>query len=220
MLISHSHQFLFIHIPKAAGSSIRQALLPYAHDVTGHWMNRLLALFGIHVNHFTHYKSKLFREHSTAAEVRRQLPHQVYESFFKFAFVRNPWDLLVSSYHYLRRNEAHHRHGLVMRLHRFEEYVDYELRRNRVLQKPFVTDDNGELIVDFVGRFESLHEDFAFVAQTLGIPVRLGHFNKSEHSDYRSYYNDRLIELVVEHFRDDIEMFGYAFDDGRRRAAA
>ena len=54
----------------------------------------------------------------------------------------------------------------------------------------------------------------------LGIPVRLTHFNKSERPDYRSYYNDRLIELVAEHFRDDIEMFGYTFDDGRRLVAA
>lgn len=219
MIVSYSHQFLFIHVPKTAGASIHQALLPYAHDTTNHWMNRFLRLFGIHVNHFTHYKAKLFRGHSTAGEVRSQLPRHVYDNFFKFAFVRNPWDLLVSYYHYIRRKQTHHRHGHVLRLQSFEEYVDYEVRRNRVSQKRFVTDENGEILVDFIGRFESLREDFAYVAQSLRIPARLDHFNKSEHRDYRSYYNDHLIELVAEHFREDIEMFGYTFDDARRKAA-
>jgi hypothetical protein len=84
----------------------------------------------------------------------------------------------------------------------------------------FVTDADGELLVDFVGRFESLREDFGHVCRTLGLNLRLPHANKSAHRDYRTCYNDRTAELVGTHFRQDVERFGYTFDGVRLARAA
>lgn len=182
-------------------------------------MNRLLGLIGIHVNHFAPHRWKLFREHTTADQARRLLPRQVYNDLFKFAFVRNPWDLLVSYYHYLLRSTGHHRHRRVKRLGGFEDYVRYEARRGKFSQKQFLTDRRGNLLVDFVGRFESLATDFCYVCRVLGISAALPHVNRTPHQDYRSYYDKRTIELVAWHFREDIELFGYEFDGMRRSAA-
>jgi hypothetical protein len=220
VIISYSHRFIFIHVPKTAGMSISGALAPYAHRTEHMLVNRLLALVGIHVNHYAHYKQKRFRLHTAARIVRRHLPARVYDDFFKFAFVRNPWDRLVSQYHYILRSRTHHRHRLVTSMSGFQEYVRYELRRNKPLQKDVVTDRRGRLIVDFVGRYERLERDFAAVCRTLNIEAVLPHVNRTLHRDYRCYYDPPTIERVASHFREDIDFFGYTFDDGLTRAAA
>jgi hypothetical protein len=74
-----------------------------------------------------------------------------------------------------------------------------------------LVDDNGELLMDFVGRYENLQDDFNSLRAKLGITQTLPHLNKSNHRDYRSYYNDHTQQLVAEHFKADIELFGYSF---------
>jgi len=212
VIISYSHRFLLIHIPRTAGSSIHQALAPYAHNPQRLWVNRLLGLVGIHVNHFVPYQWKRFRGHSTARHLQAQLPREVFQGLFKFAFVRNPWDLMVSYYHYLLQTPSHHRHKRVKRLGGFAQYLLYELRDRKFEQSRFLTDRCGGLVMDYVGRFETLREDFAHVCRVLEIPFALPHANRSAHRDYRSYYNDQTIDLVAEHCRTDIELFGYSFD--------
>ena len=91
MRISYSHNFIFIHVPKTAGFSVVTALAPYIHDSSGHWMNSALDKIGIHVNYWTHYRNKRFRPHASARQVQRQLPRDVYDAMYKFAFVRNPF---------------------------------------------------------------------------------------------------------------------------------
>lgn len=86
------------------------------------------------------------------------------------------------------------------------------MEKDKHLQKEFLTDRDGKLMVDFVGRFENLQEDFRHVCKTIGIECSLPHVNRSQHVDYRTYYNDKTIQLVYEHFKEDIEMFGYAFE--------
>jgi hypothetical protein len=220
VIVSYSHRFIFIHVPKAAGMSIDGALAPYAHRTEHVLVNRLLALVGIHVNHYTSHRWKRFRRHVTARTVRRHLPARVYNDFFKFAFVRNPWDRIVSQYHYILRNRTYHRHRLVTSMSDFREYVGYELSRNKPRQRDFVTDRRGRLIVDFVGRYERLDRDFAAVCRTLNVEAVLPHVNRTSHRDYRCYYDPPTIERVASHFRKDIDFFGYTFDDGLTRAAA
>ncbi len=220
MVISHSHRFIFIHIPKTAGSSVTRALAGFAEPPVQAWVHGLLRQVGIHVNYFGPVQWKQFRTHSTAAVLKRHLPEQVYSDFFKFAFVRNPWDRLVSSYYYLLNNRMHHRHRRVCSLRDFEEYVNYEAWRNKMSQTAFLVQPDGRLIVDFVGRFETLREDFAHVGRVLKLDVSLPHINRTLHRDYRSYYTDRTARLVAEYWREDIEMFGYTFDGPRRVRAS
>jgi len=110
MLISHRHGFAFIHVPKTGGTSVARALWRHADHADGYWANRCLALIGIHVNHYAPVAMRKFRPHTPAEELRRNLPAGVFEGLFTFAFVRNPWDLLVSYYHFLRDAEGHGDH--------------------------------------------------------------------------------------------------------------
>jgi len=150
--------------------------------------------------------------HVTASELRNELPQEVYETFFKFAFVRNPWDWQVSLYHFMRQQSDHHQHDLIAEMN-FEDYIVWRCNHDLHLQAEFVTDKEGNLIVDFVGRFESLQEDFDSICQQIGLPqLGLPHINRSHRrQDYRSYYNDRTRRLVETYFQRDIEIFGYSF---------
>ena len=225
MLISHRHRFAFIHVPKTAGSSVAFALWPHTDHVDGYWANRWLDRIGIHVNHYAPYHLKKFRTHTPAAILQRQLPADVFADLFKFTFVRNPWDLLVSSYHYLLANGRHHRRRHASRLRSFADYAAYEICRGKMSQTALLTGRDGRLLVDFVGRFESLTSDFAFICQVLDLEASLPRANATRHRDYRSFYDDRLAEDVGRFFAADAERFGYAFDDAaatpaRRHAAA
>lgn len=228
MLISHHHAFAFIHVPKTGGSSIAHALWSYADHVDHYWANRCLARIGIRVNHYAPVRLRKFRPHTAAAELRRNLPAGMFERLFTFAFVRNPWDLLVSYYHFLSDAQGHpdhasHRRRRASRLPDFEAYVRYEIRRGKVSQARMVTDRRGRVLVNFLGRYESLRTDFALACSRIGIDATLGRANASARGDYRDYYTDRLAALVRDHFAEDVERFGYEFaaaaaPPGRRAA--
>jgi hypothetical protein len=222
MLISHTHRFAFVHVPKTGGCSIRRALSRHGDRVMGYWMNRWLDRIGIHVNHVAPYRQKRFRMHTAAETLRRQVPAHVFDGLFKFAFVRNPWDLLVSHYLFVGSTPRHHRHRRVAGLGSFEHYVDWELRRGKISQSRMLCDRHGALLVDYVGRFESLHRDFADVCRRLGLETTLPHVNRTsvrDRADWRTYYSPALAARVAEHFAEDIERFGYRFEAGHRQAA-
>lgn len=211
MLMSLEKQFLFVHVTKAAGSSIRTVLEPYCVNPRDYFINRALEAVGRRVNRFGPFPRHRFRLHDTAETARRSLPRDVFERFFKFAFVRNPWDRMVSMYAYLLARPDHHRHRLVVSLGGFEEYLRMELNRGYPTQMASLADRQGRLLVDFVGRFERLEEDFATICQKLGIAGRLGHRNGSVHAPYQEMYTPVTRELVARYFAPDIEQFGYEF---------
>jgi len=212
MLLSHRHRFAFLHVPKTAGSSVAFALWPHADHVDGYWANRWLDQIGIHVNHYAPYRLKKFRTHTPAAILQRQLPADVFSNLFKFAFVRNPWDLFVSSYHYLLKQTGHHRRRIASGLPSFEAYVEYEIRRGKVSQSRLLTDRRGNLLVDFVGRFESLEADFDRIRRRIGLDASLPLANATRHRDYRNYYTARLVDQVGRYCAEDVERFGYSFE--------
>jgi hypothetical protein len=220
MLLSHSRRFAFIHVPKTAGSSVFIALKPYADRVDDYWANRWLAAAGIHVNHLAPVAYRKFRPHVAARTLQQWLPAEVFAGLFKFAFVRNPWDLLVSSYHFLKSKPEHRRSRLVRSLPSFADYVEYEIRRGRLLQTSMLCDRQGRLLMDFVGRYESLAADFATICGRLGLEATLPRVNASARGDYRDHYPPALAARVAEAFAPDLERFGYSFDVGAHTGAA
>ena len=150
--------------------------------------------------------------HITAQELRDRIPSPEFDRFFKFAFVRNPWDWQVSLYTYMLQNTRHRQHELIRSMDSFERYVEWRVAEDVYLQKQFVTDEAGDVIVDYVGRFETLPQDFEQVCRRIGVSAELPHSNRSERRDYREYYNSRTIQLVADTYREDVELFGYDFD--------
>jgi hypothetical protein len=104
MLISYRKNFLFVHIAKTGGTSIRAALRPYR---WGGWYSIPLWLAS-QVSQWTRPRPKLglkFPRHAKAIAAKEMLPEPVYRGLFKCAIVRNPWDLQVSSWHHIRREK-------------------------------------------------------------------------------------------------------------------
>jgi hypothetical protein len=215
MQLSHSHRFIFVHILKTAGESIRAVLEPYAFRPERSLPNRIRIRLGLPARPFCPGLAK----HARATEIRDALPQRVFGSYYKFAFVRNPWDWQVSWYHYILQRPGHEEHGAVRPLGGFEQYLSWRSDNYPALrQKDFVADERGELIVDFVGRFETLADDFARVCAATGVRANLPHLNRTRHDDYRTYYSDRACRLVADYCREDIEYFGYGFDRAREAA--
>lgn len=218
MLISYTHRFIFFHVAKVAGLSIREALKAYAQEPEQFKIKRPPKHSGDKPNHLYDMWAVLLL-HTKARDAKRELPEVVYDNFYKFAFVRNPWDWQVSMYHFILQEPSHIRHHLVKTMASFDEYLEWVIatktpyaRGAAKFQKDMVTDAEGRLIVDFVGRYETFSDDFRQVCKVLEIEASPPQLNSTAHRDYRAYYNDRTRKIVGEHFKEDIELFGYEFD--------
>ena len=218
MLLSPKYRFLFVHIAKTGGTSVRAALErlrwrdPWYYPMF--LCSRLSHLSGHRI------ATKLPR-HAKVIAAQELLPKDYFDALFKFAFVRNPWDLQVSSFHHIRRERPHYLGGhetfdafLRWKLDPERPY-QYHLDTSITLQSDYLIDLHGQVLVDFIGRYERLHEDFATACDHIGIaPPALPHAREARDRkrDYRSYYNDETAGLIARHFARDIEMLGYQFD--------
>jgi len=222
MLLSSRYRFLFVHTAKTGGTSIRAALGRYK------WADphRPAQFLASRLDHLTGHRLGLkFPRHAKVVAAKEMLPPEVFAALFKFAFVRNPWDLQVSSWHHVRRERPHLLEGIddLEGFLRFklegERPPHYILDASAEPQWRHLIDLDGDCVVDFVGRYETLERDFAEACRRIGLPrvPRLPHKRAgSRREDYRSYYTDQAAELVARHFRADIEHLEYAFDDPAR----
>jgi hypothetical protein len=193
-MISDKHRFIFVHINKTGGTSIEKAFLPLADQ-----------------------KDEAFK-HASAKLYKTRFPDK-FDDYFKFSFVRNPWDWLVSRYHWSKDHQR-------LIDYSFREFLD-RLETGRELsaaarwmeaalapQLNRLTIDD-RIAVDFVGRFERLHDDFHHLCLTLQLnsPPALPHVFKTDHAFYADYYDDQTAALVERLYAVDIGAFGYRFGD-------
>lgn len=157
-------------------------------------------------------------DHPRARRALEYSQGKAWDRYFKFAFVRNPWDKECSDYHYHSRlaHKTTHQRQLS-----FEEYLrlpefhpmhrDYFWHSNQV---DWLRSLNHEIELDYIGRFENLQEDFDRVCDGIGMARReLPHRNSSSHGHYTDYYTDATREIVARLYAKDIEYFGYRFGD-------
>jgi hypothetical protein len=212
MLISYRRRFIFVHVPKVAGWSMREALCRYAVRGQRRTLSRqILSRLGWQSSEENpgqrYLESLSLTHHSTAITIRDAVPAE-FERFFTFAFVRNPWDWHVSYYHYVRDLPTY---ATFAAAGCFERYIEEIAPQHALCQKSFVVDTEGHCIVDFVGRFETLHRDYAQVCDRLGIPARLNRINESTHRPYRDYYDARRRRIIQDLHREDCEYFSYSY---------
>jgi hypothetical protein len=199
MLISYRHKFIFIHNPKVAGLSIKRALEKYALNSpsTMPWLNKI-----------SEYSSLSRR----ARALRPKIGEKDWNRFFKFGFVRNPWDREVSLYHYIKNKKKHHLSSLYRELGSFDAYVRWIVSQKRQSQREMFYGREGEKLVDFIGKFENLEDDLRIVCRNLNIDAQLPHVNLSKRkANYREYYSPETRKIIEEHCQDDIIQFGYEF---------
>ena len=163
---------------------------------------------------------ELDREDFANSEVKHRpyKDHKELPNYFSFGFVRNPWDWVVSWYFY-RKNPPT---GLDCRTDNIS-FRDWLLDiKGSAYWKPslglhygqhyYLEDERGNIGVDFVGRYESLQDDYSLVRDTLSLGVEvLPKCNESNHSHYTDYYDDETREFVGKRFAKDIKLFGYEY---------
>ena len=145
--------------------------------------------------------------HLSASKIRNSVGDMTWAKYFKFSFSRNPYDKLVSQYHF-------NRHKFGLKNSTFKEYVKTWNEGKKISTHPQLHLDYIDEKLDFIGRFENFQQDFNTICDKIGIPhQQLPHKNKSKHKHYTEYYDDETKEIVAEKYAKDIEYFGYKFGD-------
>ena len=232
MILSHKHRFIYIKTYKTASTSIEAALsavagpddvvTPASEKLMGHRKDQiaqnyriehpakpkrplLKRLLGRPERHY--HPSVGYYEHMPAWRVRTYCGEEVWQSYFKFSFERNPWDRQVSWYHYKTKSLGEGERP---------SFADFnrDKRRAYVENWDLYTMDK-RIALDFVGRYESLAEDFAHVLERIGLTgqVELPKTNvsKTRSAGYRDYYDAAGKALVAEWYAPEIAHFGYVF---------
>lgn len=203
-ILIDSPKSVFVHVPKNAGTSI----------------------------------SLWLRENTSCQNVKRK--HDTYEAIkhrygndlgFSFAVVRNPWDRVVSAFHYNKKMYASGKY----------EHIEENIgkRKNGIVKKKYETILKQKLIiekndfklfvksmmlspvektqvqmcdeVDLILRYENLEEEFKQIQDFFGINKNLPIKNTSSHNSYQSYYDDVTMQIVHDYYKEDIIKFGYSY---------
>ncbi len=207
MIISHRHKFVFVAIPKTGTHSVRQALRQHL----GPDDMEQVKLF---VDKQFPYSelARLGHGHISLEQVRPFLGEEAFSAYFKFAFVRNPFDRFISYCAFItrQRNLFGQDPKGVMRHFLFAEPPE-----QHILFKPqhdFIVDTDGGLLTNAVGRVEEMQSSYEGICTQIGIPTApLARANGSSRGHYRQYYDQQLIDAVAARYRRDLDIFGYDF---------
>lgn len=170
-MISHELRCIFLHPNKCGGKSIEKAIWNVTPKIGS-------------------------ADHRTPSQFIQEYGQEVWDSYFKFGFCRNPWDRMVSVYHGRKQ---------ILKKDIREPFHEWVFVNTVRPQSLWLRE------VDFVGRFERFEEDFEKVKERLNIDVKLPHENASKRKHYTEYYDEPSIEIVRSRFREDIERYEYEY---------
>lgn len=231
MIVSHKHKFIFLKTGKTAGTSVEIALssllgpddiatpikpvderlrtiAPQNYLRSGGrfgWKWAALKVPGLAKRGLVQPDRETdFWNHTPARIARERLGEEIWSSYFKFAFDRNPWDKQVSYYYWATRDEAQR-----------PDFRSFTLEQRRFVRGwPIYTID-GTIAVDFLGRTESLAEDLAEALRRAGVtaPVDLPHAKGKtrEIAGYRELYDDQTRAFIAKRCAEEIRHFCYTF---------
>lgn len=195
MIVSDSKKFIFIAIGGTGTHSVERMLCPW---------NRHGDDVYIGPDPFDEDERRLYSKHMPAIALRSRLDN--WDDYFKFSFVRNPWDRIVSTC--CRMEGEVHRQGIIDTV-RKSPYRETKWQD----QLARLTDEDGGLIVDFVGRYETLQQDFDTVCDRIGVlRSELPKLNITSHDHFSVYYDSKLFDVVAKTFKRDIEYFCYRLE--------
>src|SRR6056297_659079 len=195
--VENKYKCIFIHVPKTAGTSIAESLFGNIDPKMGHKGHK-------RIKHYFVYNQKKF------------------QNYFKFAFVRNPWDRLYSAYNYLEKKKGNKKDKKFS-----EKYLNYEsfkdfvyslqkeskktkiiLSFNHFLPQHYFLKLNNELVIDKIGHFEKINKDFKEIKTRLDIKTKLKEKRKVKHKNYIEVYDNKMIRTVENIYKEDIKLFG------------
>jgi hypothetical protein len=141
---------------------------------------------------------------------------EVFDSYFRFSIVRNPWDRVISQFVFMARRPDLCAFLGMQPGAPLKQYLQLIGKRRHVQwdhQIRFLYDDNGDCLVDFIGRFEAFESSIQSIVSRLGLdagPVR--HDNRGMRGPYQSYFDAEAREVVAALYAEDIRTFGYTFE--------
>ena len=189
-MINHEHKFLFIHIPRTSGTSIQKQ--------------------------FQNKETK--DKHWTIHNWKEHLDQQTFNNYYKFTFIRNPWDIIISKYF----DKGWYSSPIKGRGGEIGYYSGKNLKHFLTHYQP-AKHEHGDSILDYInpkqmdyiGRYENRKKDLEHIAKQIGIPLNPQIHEKS-HPDkehYTKYYNHETREIVAKRYAQDIDYFGYKFGE-------
>lgn len=187
MIVSTEKQFIFVAVPKTGSSSIEKALSKYSDEE--------------------------LEEGKTKHTMLRHIPDLLDEPFYKFCFFRNPWDRMVSYFHYhQRQNDTFLSRGYNDVT--FDEWLKKAALGGMLEKQIDYITYKGRLVADVaVYKFEEIDDSWKHICKTLGVDGELPHINKSKHKHYSEYYNEESKRIVATLDFGAIRMMGYKFDE-------
>lgn len=181
-IVNDQHKHIFIHVPKTAGTSME----------CQPWVGG--------------------NGHATANHYHVALGDEDFRKYFSWGFVRNPFDRLLSVHSAVWQHPDHCKVRDVVPKD-FAEFVHKlpELAFPHIYPMfLYLCDGDGKILVDFVGRYETLNQDWLRACRTIGVSHhRLCHKNSTKHEEWRACYTKELLQIVGEHYRRDFDIFGY-----------
>ena len=195
-MICHHKKCIFVHIPKTAGQSIEHVFLNL---LNLKWETRAPLLLRYNDRpelgppRLAHLKADEYVRY-------KYLTQEMFDDYFKFSFVRNPWDRLISIYKYLDFSHKFEFKSFLMNV--FKNRVWQEQYWFIGPQSDFVCSEDGKLIVDFIGKFENLQNDFYKICQNIGLPsTELPYVNKSKKAITPSIHPKKIVKYIWYQFK-------------------
>jgi hypothetical protein len=211
-VISSKKKFIFVHVPKTAGSSIEYALSDYSDD-------KVTKIPGDNVD--------IRDKHIYLLTICKRIGYRKCNEFFKFTFVRNPFDRIFSYFRFYKKINTRDFIKFGRKLSDNTIYLSAESKildfndwiiknYNNISQIdiwPYIVDEKGDVIIDFIGKYENINMDFKKICEILEInDVALPHINKSgSKADYRKFYNSRGRKYIEKKCEKELEYFNYTY---------
>lgn len=213
LIISNRHKYIFFHLPKNAGVSVSRILIEQENSLK---IKRISSFFFRNFfktkdNFYFSLKEKkinFFSSHTPCYKIQEIIDEGTFSTYFKFAVIRNPWDRMVSRYFYSKKIDSS------LKDLSFKEFINFDLKNNMhiINQFKFCTDINNYFCLDLILKFENLNEDFNNISlKFFDKKNMLLHLNKSEHRNYREYYDNETKDKIYKYCKEDIEFFEYEF---------
>ena len=204
MIISKQKGFIFFAAGKTGTTSIENVLRKYE--------DYQISLSST--------DKRLYDKHIPPYFAKQKIDQELWNNSYKFCFVRNPWDWCVSRWKFNIRkwNLPVEDKITVEIIDKIMEINSPSFRGiswlNSVYQFGRMSNPDGELLVDYVGKYEKLQEDFDEVCKAIDLPItNLPHVNQSAHARYTEYFTPQTQQYIYEKYKKDINYFGYKYGE-------